>query len=411
MTRQYSEEELKQTLQDLAAELGKTPSVSDLREADDVPNRSTFRTHFGCWSDALKAAGLEPQQPYSYDRDELLAAIKRAADELDRRPTRNEVLKRAELSEHPFRTAFGSWGNAMEEAGYPANPRIPSEQLIKDLREFANYYSGGPVATPTKRQMNDSGPHSHTVYSSRFGSWTAAVVQAGLNPDSRQISRNKLLNELEKLGDRLNQRPTWRDMEKHGAYSGWPYCREFGSWNNALEAADYDPPSGGRPPTYEITELIAELRRIARKWGRTPTETEFTDHSTMSSTTYQRRFGSWRNAVSQAGLEPRDTTSATANSHHYIPVENDDQSDCLTIHDTEIHVGDGIGDRRSKMVYEVLSIADSTISAWPVGFRGDLRRDFSTDELRTELKPSPTPIPRSATPPRLVVYPSWEAPD
>lgn len=50
-------------------------------------------------------------------------------------------------------------------------------------------------------------------------------------------------------------------------------------------------------------ELITNLKQFAESLGRTPTSTEMEADGPHSSTTYQNRFGSWNNAIQEAGLE------------------------------------------------------------------------------------------------------------
>jgi hypothetical protein len=386
--KQYSDEELKTALRELAAELNKSPTVADIQSRDDLPSRSTFRSRFGSWNDALVAAGLDPNQAYECSRDELLTAIKQTAEQLDCRPTKRDVVDQTQYSEAPFRHEFGSWSNAMTTAGYSAYPQISDEELMEDLREWANYYSRGRTAEPTKRNMDATGPHAASTYAERFGSWTQAVVEAGLNPDTRSIDRDELIAELTHLQNRLGKRPAFHEMEEHGDYSGWPYLREFGSWNAALRAAGYEPRSSGRPEgTTDIptADLIADLRRIARRWGRTPTEEEYQDHGEYSTTTHSRRFGGWRSAVERAGLEPRrETTSASASDRKLDPEYDTDRT--LSVDSGGrtfvIAAGDGIGDALTEMVYEVTNIEQDAIRAWPVGFRNGLYRTLNRDDLR-----------------------------
>lgn len=52
-------------------------------------------------------------------------------------------------------------------------------------------------------------------------------------------------------------------------------------------------------------ELLEDLRRVARKLGRdTVTISEYTEHGLGHATTIQRRFCSWFKALKDAGLEP-----------------------------------------------------------------------------------------------------------
>lgn len=414
MAPQYTDEELLDALQELAHELGKTPTVSDINRRDDMPSRSTYRSRFGTWNQALEAASIEPNQPFQFEREELIETLTDLAEELGRRPTRDELEQHTNVTEAPFRREFGSWGKALQAAGFPRNPRYSDEELISALRDFSNYNGRGVVWTPTKREMDENGPHSSRLYADRFESWTQAVVEAGLDPNTRRTSKTDLLDELTRVAERVGKRPTCRDMNEYGDYSPDPYIRAFGSWNNALREAGFDLPAGGRPQhsfNIQIGDLVGELRHIARKWGRPPTEDEFNEHSRYSSTTYISRFGSWNTALERAGLQPnRETTSMKVDAQ--VPIDPNDTRKSLEISSAgdlfRLQVGDGLADLRSKMVYEITALEDESISAWPVGYRGDLSRTFPITELKEGL------VARSRKPMhggrQLIHYPDWNHP-
>lgn len=73
----------------------------------------------------------------------------------------------------------------------------------------------------------------------------------GGNPEwvARRVDREDLLEELRRLGEDLGKRPSCGDMKEHGRYSFKPYMREFGGWNDAIEAAGWDPYERGENPS------------------------------------------------------------------------------------------------------------------------------------------------------------------
>lgn len=56
-----------------------------------------------------------------------------------------------------------------------------------------------------------------------------------------KISRDDLLDALQDLASELGDTPTRAEMDDVGDYSGSAYRREFGSWNEAVEAANLNP--------------------------------------------------------------------------------------------------------------------------------------------------------------------------
>lgn len=60
-----------------------------------------------------------------------------------------------------------------------------------------------------------------------------------------------------------------------------------------------------RGPQYTDEELLAEIRRLAAELEQSPPPKRAMDeHGEYSSPTYHHRFGSWSNAVEEAGFEP-----------------------------------------------------------------------------------------------------------
>lgn len=65
------------------------------------------------------------------------------------------------------------------------------------------------------------------------------------------------------------------------------------------------------PSRIPAKKLIAEIQSIADQLGRPPSLREIDELSSYSRSTYQDRFGSWNDAVEEAGLEPRHSSTAT----------------------------------------------------------------------------------------------------
>lgn len=57
--------------------------------------------------------------------------------------------------------------------------RIPTNDLLQAIRDLNNQTRKTP---PTKAQMNEFGEHSSRTYQLRFGSWNEAVAAAGFDP-------------------------------------------------------------------------------------------------------------------------------------------------------------------------------------------------------------------------------------
>lgn len=300
-----SDETLIADLQRLAADLDRTPTFEDMDEHGEHAG-STYVRRFGSWPKAKEAAGLDPKTTTSRrtSREELIAAVRDLAGDLGKPPTQEEMNESGEFSHRPYYREFGSWADALEAAGYEPNHRngIPKDDLIAELQSFAEELG----YTPTMRDMRESGEYSPQPYLTTFGSWAAAWQEADLefrhsNPGG-WVPEKELLQAIHLLADSLGRPPTRPEMDHHGLYSREPYERAFGSWNDALQAAGFDP---NKEHDIDSAELLDELQSLADQLGHTPSQAEMNEQGAYFSTTYETKFDSWNNAIKQAGLSVR----------------------------------------------------------------------------------------------------------
>jgi hypothetical protein len=114
----------------------------------------------------------------------------------------------------------------------------------------------------------------------------------------------ELLDALHEFADEHGHPPTVSEANDTDEFPGADtFVRRFGTWNNALDAAGFEP----RLRRRSNEELLTELREFANG-GEYPTHTAVGDCEDMASpTTYKRRFGSWSDALDAAGLPVSDS--------------------------------------------------------------------------------------------------------
>lgn len=169
--------------------------------------------------------------------DELVDALQELANELERRPGTQDMENQGPFGASTYYRRFGSWNAALEAAGLeaatPRNATISDDALKEELRRLADDLE----RQPGTRDMNNHGKFTSKTYSNRFGSWNAALEAAGLKtttPQNAVIPDKTLIDELRRLADDLERRPSENDMREHGMFSPEPYRRRFGSWPDAL---------------------------------------------------------------------------------------------------------------------------------------------------------------------------------
>lgn len=99
--------------------------------------------------------------------------------------------------------------------------------------------------------------------------------------------------------------PYASEMDSDGEYKAYDCLQEFGSWNDALDAAGID----------KQARLLAELRRIRDELGRLPKTTDMNHHGRVSASMYSNFFGSWTKATSLIDAKDGHETSETPSSN------------------------------------------------------------------------------------------------
>jgi len=114
---------------------------------------------------------------------------------------------------------------------------ISNEELIADLQRVAREVG---QETITASIYTDRGKHGVNTMLRKFGSWNDALREAGLLLNNRlNIPDEELFENLVDVWQHLGRQPYGREMEKvagHSKFSLGTYEKRFGSWNKALES-------------------------------------------------------------------------------------------------------------------------------------------------------------------------------
>ena len=209
---------------------------------------SVFKKRFGSWNEAVEAAGFSPNTRgrNRTPSEELLEELRRVAEDLGRPPSIPEMNERGGYSGYTYQDRFGSWKDAIETAGLdpeesPGGGRkkqYSDEELLGDIRTVAEEVQD----TPTLQQYMEMGSFSTATIHNRFGSWNEALDEAGLESKryGGEISEEDLIHELNTLADEVEGKPEAEDMDEIGAFHSGTYRERFGSWEEALKAAEID---------------------------------------------------------------------------------------------------------------------------------------------------------------------------
>jgi 5-methylcytosine-specific restriction endonuclease McrA len=226
------------------------------------------------------------------------------------------MTKLGEFSVDAYQRHFGSWNDALEAAGLELNVEIDisREDLLKELRSLANRLG----RSPTREELASMSKYSAEPYKDEFGTWNDALRAANLPVVKRaRLTEDELLDELRRVADKLGESPSVAQMETLGRIYPSVYIKRFGSWNNAVETAGLDPTP--QPSRIKRETLLAELQNVIDSIGGVSTAAEFEEHSEYSRGPYLREFGSWNEAVRSLGYEPRYPRGEEAEYRYYGP--------------------------------------------------------------------------------------------
>jgi hypothetical protein len=132
------------------------------------------------------------------------------------------------------------------------------------------------------------------------GTWMGVTTHHSKKHGEKLDKSEYLIDELNRVVQKLQKTPTRREYDEFAEFSSKSCVDEFGSWNNMLREAGFDPHS---IQDYSEQDLIEELQRLEEKLGRSPYYHEMKKYSKFSVSPYKRKFGSWNDALREADID------------------------------------------------------------------------------------------------------------
>lgn len=254
----------------------------------------------------------KPNRLTEYTRKAIVAEIRRVVTEHfgGQPPKQQEFNRYSRVHSGTVVKHMGTWGEAMNTAGYDyPGRRVTVAALRSDLKRVLGL-AGGKFFTQVYYVRN-GGRFSPRTLKSRLGyaDWASMLQQeCGVRKRPNTPSRTELLTELRRVWTVLGRRPRYGEFRDLGKIGTKVYARAFGSWTKAVQAlCEEDGLVLQRSKfTHANTELLQlELAAIAGRHDGPIMQYE--DYrclgGTHSISTFQRHFGSWRNAVAAVGLK------------------------------------------------------------------------------------------------------------
>ena len=150
----------------------------------------------------------------------------------------------------------------------------------------------------SKDIYNEHGRFSAATMQNRFGSWNNAIEKSGLEIRHKiNIAENELIEDIKRVAQQCSIEPlTASQYNQLGKFNSATYTKKYGSWNNALSKAGLQITAYKQKLTEE--ELFNNMALVWANIGRQPKQKDFhPPMSTISCDVYVRRYGSWRSAL------------------------------------------------------------------------------------------------------------------
>ena len=176
--------------------------------------------------------------------------------------------------------------------------RYSNDQILTELRDSAERLGCSPTMREFAADPKTTVPPQTVI--EHFGSWNAAMREAGLLPH-RFATREELVGLLGELGEELGRTPTAKDLdERRGSMpSKSLYWHTFGSLAAALREAGFDVPVGEE----RLERAVDQGVKLARRLKRLPKFADWAvarrkDESMMTEWQVYRMFDARRGAWS-----------------------------------------------------------------------------------------------------------------
>jgi 5-methylcytosine-specific restriction endonuclease McrA len=197
------------------------------------------------------------------------------------------------------------------------NRNVSDDELLQDLKQIADLLRKKYITT--SEYNNIGGKYSVNTIQKRFKTWENAHTMVGLTPPSI-FTDDEALADIQRVANKLNKESvSIREYKKHGNFYYSAIVKRFeNSWSNALSRAGLSKSEFFHATTtYTDDELLENMCRVAESLGHNYlTTTQYREYGISSYETIKRRFGSWNDALSKAGL------LQSPNSHP--PISDDD---------------------------------------------------------------------------------------
>jgi len=176
----------------------------------------------------------------NYTRNELINELLRFIEEYKVIPTVKSITHKGGFpSYYIYKKEFGSWENALNSINVTnmISKSYTKDELIAEIHRFISINGRQPLSS---EMYQCNGYISLDYYYKMFGTWNQALIEAGIKPKLFQgYTKEILIKYLQDFVSKYDRIPTCKDFNEYKEYPNPSvFATYFGTWNNALKAAE-----------------------------------------------------------------------------------------------------------------------------------------------------------------------------
>jgi len=189
-------------------------------------------------------------------KEKIVAAIRRAAEELGRAPSRGELRRITGISHYRVLAKFSTLRDAVRAAGLEPNPKgekISTEDLLSDWKRVAEKLG----RRPSRAEYVREGRYSAGVLTVRFGSWSAISTAKDAKGAKKKLPESP----------KVPNNPKWKNAKAAIRARGAKYAESSDKSNQSRlrEPAEYVLHNFDRVPLAAVPAPVVGMRRVTEE--------------------------------------------------------------------------------------------------------------------------------------------------
>lgn len=218
------------------ARFNRPPRVGDFRNRNGYPDPTTYFSHFGSWNEALRQAGV-PHNRRPWTAEQIVNWAKSFYKRHRRLPQARDLRPNAGA---PTYDSIALRFKVMEQLYISANlpvPRLPAKtEFIARVKKFLAVKNRRPRCS----EVLDCKPFTaHSMRMSGFSSYHELLRAAGVGPfRTRNLKKRDVIDGLRILAAKKSRPLTTLDVDREPDFPSVSFIQsKFGTFRNALRLA------------------------------------------------------------------------------------------------------------------------------------------------------------------------------